>query len=177
MHREEPNLLEWVFEVVHVVQPLLVKHVVSTTTKRDHTSQLVMMRMCHPDGVETTGTERPVHNLILLDAFLLGDPLEHARPLTVGTLGVHWCCGRVSCSRDFKDKGCDTNLAPALHPGAELGAVAVETGHDDNEGCGGLAAVGVEVIGGDFLAFAFDGVCVRDLDFYDWVLTKAGEKS
>jgi len=68
-------------------------------------------------------------------------------------------------------------LAPALHPGAELGAVAVETGHDDNEGCGGLAAVGVEVIGGDFLAFAFDGVCVRDLDFYDWVLTKAGEKS
>jgi len=163
--------------VVDVVQPFLVKHVVRTTTERYHTSELIMMGVCHPDGVKATGAKRPCHNLILLDAFLLGDPLEHARPLTVRTLGVHRCCGRVTCAGDFEDQGCDADLTPALHPGAEFGAVAVETGHDDDERRGSLAAVGVEVVGGDFFAFAFDGVCVGNLDFYDRVFTEAGEQN
>lgn len=110
------NSLEGVFQVVDLIKPLRVEHVVASTTQRGNTSQPVSMCVRKSDGVEATSTESPRHDLVLLDAFLLPDPLEQAGPFSVGTLRVLWCCWRVASAWNLDNECGDAKLAPAFHP-------------------------------------------------------------
>lgn len=67
-------------------------------------------------------------------------------------------------------------MTPAFLPDGEFGAVAVETGHDENEGGGvrGGGGGGKLVVDWDFGAVAACGVGVGDFDFNDFVFTEAG---
>lgn len=170
------NVLEWILELVNLVQPLRRKHVMGTTTKRHNTSQLASMCVCHTDSVISTRAVRPHDLLLLINTLLLFNPVEQAAPLPVRALGVFRRSRRVTSARDFDNQTCAASAAPALHPYAELGAVAVETGYNNDEwdGFGGGGAFGQVVVDRDCGAFAFNGVFMGDLDFFHGVFAETG---
>ena len=172
---ERRRQVEWIFQVVDMIQPLRVKHMVASTPQRHHPGEAVWMGVREPDPIIAACTKRPHRDPFAVHALLLLHPVQQARPLAIRGLGVVFQGGGVAGSGDFDDDAGDAVAPPAFHPDGELGAVAVEAGHDDEkrDWARGAGGVGKEVEDGDVGPFALDGVGVRDEYFVDGVFAES----
>ena len=116
--------------MINLIQPLPIKHMMTPPSKRDRRKNSIFMRMRKTNGVVSTSRETPVDDLLIVDLWLLVNPVEQTTPLSVGARDVAGEGGRVAGPRDLDNDGRDTLLAPAFLPARELGAVPVEAGED-----------------------------------------------
>lgn len=150
---------------------------VAAAAQCDHTGKTVGMCMCEADGVVAAGREGPDAYFVFGNGGLGLDPIQQTAPLSVGGCRVGGCGGRVAGTRDLDDDGADAVLTPSFHPDGELGAVTVQTGHDEDHGSG-IRFAGIrrkKMVDWDVLSFAFDGVFVWDLNLVDGVFAKAAK--
>lgn len=127
------RLLERVFQVVGVVQPEGVEHEVAPAAVRHGALDLVLVRVGQADAVVAAGAEAPVDDLGLVDAVLLADPVEHARPQPVRARRVRRCRRVVAGARDLDHERGAAHLPEALLPDGQLRPVAVQAGENDDE--------------------------------------------
>ena len=109
-------------------------HILAPAAQRNNTRQLVLVRMRHPDGVIPARRKRPDSHLLRVDGLLLLYPVEQGAVQAVRGGRVVGSGRAVAGTRDLEHEGCDTELAPALHPYGELGAVSIQAGEDNDEG-------------------------------------------
>jgi len=107
-----------------------------TTTLADSAGEAVVVCVSHADGVVAARAEAPDAGLLAVEVRLVGDPVEETAELSVWRGRVGRDGGAVACTGDLEDECCDAVLAPAFHPDAEFGAVAVEAGDEDQKGHG-----------------------------------------
>lgn len=177
----ESNRVLWhslkrILKVVHYVQPILIEHMMTAPSQRDHAVQTVRVRVRRADRVEPARREGPNDHAFAVDALLRVHPVEQRAPLAVGALWVGQVGGRVASARNLDDDGGDPEAPPAFGPDRELGAVAIEAGEDDDAGRRVRGLSGEEIVDGDVGAFVREGVGVRNENLLDRMLAKAGRQ-
>jgi hypothetical protein len=127
--------IKGIFELIYIVEPCFVKHVVSTSAQRNDTGKTLSMRVSKTNGVKAAGGKSPHAHFCRGNLWLRGDPVEQRRPLAIGRCRVRGCGGRVAGAGDFDDDAADALVPEAFHPHAEFGAVAVQTCHYEDCWC------------------------------------------
>lgn len=124
------DLLKRILEMIDLIQPLRIEHMMHTTAQIDSTKQAIMMCVCRSCRVVATSRESPCTQLLIVNPFLRVYPVQQSIPLPIGTLDVLWICWRISCTWNFKHDYCDTEPPPAFRPDTQLCPVSVQTCHD-----------------------------------------------
>ena len=156
------NVLERIFQMVGLIQPLVVEHVMGPTSERNACHHAVLVGMRETDRVVAARREAPGDDLLVVNHLLRVDPVQQARPQPIRALGISRRSRGVSGAGDLHDDGRATLHGPAGGPGGELGPVPIKSGEDDDarDFVAGRGALGDALRDLDRVALARDGMLV-----------------
>lgn len=150
--------------VINPTQPLLSKEMMTPRPMSNTPSKAIPVRSRSPNGIEAASTQPPSRNATHIKLRPLRHVLKHTVPQAIRTLRIRRVSRTIRRSGDLNDNSRPAAVDDLMRPLAIIRPVAIESGHeqDDGDGVGGAGFLGHTHIDRDVCAVMAGGVRVWD---------------